>query len=203
MNRRSDIELQTLYAGSDNVVAREALEVMMCRNALKLRDKARRLCGFDQNEADDLFGEMSVLVWERRLKYSPGDAPWIAWAIRVMCGCAADRRKRRRGKFASSVQSLGDAIVMIASSETSPEILAFRESFDAAVSECLAELKDPLRSVFVKHFYEEQTFEKVSESLQLGSGPTPAKYRYDQAVERLAKCLNNKGYGLDDASTMK
>lgn len=198
MKSLSEIELQKLYAGVDETEARGALEEMLGRNAAKLRGKALRLCGFDRTDADDLYQAASLLLWSKRNKYIPSAAPWIAWAIRVLCGCASDRRKKRNGKFASRVQSIGDSAEAIAGNEESPEQTAFGEEFGEAVADCIRSLNSELREVFLLHFDGEETFERVTETLKLGQGATPAKHRYDTAVKDLGSCLRRKGYRMED-----
>lgn len=201
MDSPSDTELQILYAGENEAEARAALGEMLRRNDAKLRGKALRLCSFDRTDADDLYGETALRLCAKRSRYVPGPAPWIAWAIRVMCGCASDRRKKKKAKGASRTRTGDGWEESIPGKEALPERALFNEELDKDVAACLDELKkrNPERQqVFLMHFYEEQTFERVTESLQLGQGPTPAKHRYDKAIKQLGACLRAKGYGLDD-----
>lgn len=206
MNSLSDNELQILYVGSNEAAARESLEEMRRRNEVKLRDKALRLCSFHQSDADDLYQEAALHFWTRREKYTPGPAPWIAWAVRVMCGCASDQRKKRQGKLASRTQPIGQAADLIAGNELPPDLAAFNHEFGSAVRDCigLLESEEPeLHKVFFMHFDGGETFQRVTEILKLGHGPTPAKSRYDKAIKRLGSCLRTKGFGSEDRMDKK
>lgn len=198
MTSPSDADLLAPYVGPNEADAKAALEALIKCHASKLRNKALRLNSFNATDADDLFAETLLRLWSRRGTYDSSQAPWIVWAIRVMCGCASDQRKKRRGKLASRMQSAGDSPEWMAGNEMTPDRIAFGREFAESFAECLQRLDAQLRDVFVLCFEGEQTLEQVSETLGLGGGAGPVSRRYDKATKQLGNCLRSKDYGPGD-----
>ena len=196
---KSDDDLKYIFASPDEAAARAAMDELLRRGEGQFRAASIRMSGGNRQEAEDLYGDATTKVWEKRSAYKPLAVPWIAWAIAVMGGCASGRRRHRRGQVQSNIE-YNSSVTEWMCREDSAGLEVERKELQRSVKDCLGRLEEEQQAVVVLHLYLGLTFRRITELLNLGDGPTPAWSRYDRAIKQLKRCTVSKGYGVEDLS---
>ena len=212
MTNPSEFEyaLQVDYAGEDENRARVALTQLIEIHEAQLRKRSEYL--FNQlADAEDLYSKTTLIFWSKRRCYIVSPVPWWFWARRVMSGVASGMQRQRQGELASRMQSIGDREIVV--NQAAPSDALYRKEFSHSVGECLAELAQVNRHVFIRRQYknmsleqtwcaldnqiiENMTFEQIGYSLEIPT--STAKYLYDEAITQLKACLKSKGHSEMD-----
>ena len=118
----------------------------------------------DQSDRDDLFQEICVRMWERRMQYT-GSGPLRGWinklARRVCSNWSRDRKTRRR----SEARYVSEVAYMNGTHEAAdPHKNVERSEFVARLRQCLSRLPKRQGDTFLMVYFEEYTTAEVAKS---------------------------------------
>lgn len=191
MNLPDDRELAVAYSQASEPEARAALGTLLIRHEATIRSAARRLCGGLEQDAEDLFQEFAVHLFGKRSHFVIGHAPWIAWAMAVLRGCASVFR-RKRERYSRS-ESVGDAAYTWADRADSAMLNAWRTDMRKAFAECFQNVDAETGRAFYLKFCGEHTLSDIAELLGIGSVSSVSRM-VSNARDQLRDCLSRKGF---------
>lgn len=135
----------------------------------------------DWSEAEDIFQETGVVVWEKFSEYEPG-TDFCAWARKIAYFKMLSHHKiRDRWKVLDN--SLQEALL----TETA-EMTDLLEYQHEALSECVKKLSDKDRNLLYRRYHEDRTVKQIA--LKVGRS-LDAVYKALQRVhDKLFDCVN-------------
>ena len=186
----SDSRLEVLFSNGNDADMRGALNELLRRHNPRLRNEAGRLSSWRASDADDLYSGFALQALTKHALYDPRRGRWIAWALRVMHGCASQERRKKRTRDGHVV--LNEHAVEMA---PSPDVSSvFIEELKNDTEDCIARLpSDRHRHAVILKFFIGLTVNATGNSL--GIAPNDAQRLLREALDKLRLCLGRKGYG--------
>jgi len=197
MEHHTDEELGRMFGCGSAAQASQALGSLMRRHSKQLRKDAFRLSGGDAADADDLFGAFSLHLLEKSTMFDPELGAWLAWARKVLRGCASGERRKRKTRR-KHVPSNSALVELAASDSSTPWMSVLKDEVARAFRGCLSELNEEHHRVFILRVYLGRTLADISRDLGLGGGVGPARSRAKKATEQIRKCMKLKGFRPND-----
>lgn len=166
----------------------EAFEQLVRRYESPLFNYACRMLG-DRIEAEDVFQETFLRVFQHRARYRPG-APVRPWIYRIATNLCRDRlrtRKRRRlTSLESSTAEASDSWPVantIANGNPAPDALARANELEQRLKAAIEKLPIKQRTVFLMARYQEMPYNEIARALFIPVGTV--KSRMNKAVTYL------------------
>jgi RNA polymerase sigma-70 factor (ECF subfamily) len=147
--------------GDDYLVARaregylDAYEMLVQRHSAMAYRVALRLCG-NHHDAQDIAQEALIAAWEKLDRFK-AESSFSTWLYQIVTRRALN--KVTRGRRSDLVDLLDDAI----DPGTEPAVQAERNLAVDAVTDALAALPFPQRTVVVLHHFENLSYAEVAE----------------------------------------
>lgn len=166
-----------------------ALEELLRTHGARLRGTALRMCGGNENVAEEGYQDMVVAVMSRRETFESG-SPWLPWATQVLRHCilARWRYEQRRRHEAFDENTYGGQL------QNPAELQAYLNQFQSEFDKCFKGVPPDQQEVFILHVVTGMTFIEIAKKLQLGDVASVASNPYYTARDQLRKCLKAKGF---------
>jgi RNA polymerase sigma-70 factor, ECF subfamily len=133
----------------------DAYEILVRRHSAMAYRVALRLCG-NHHDAQDIAQEALVSAWQNLGRFR-GDASFSTWLYQIVTRRALNKLSRSR--IADQADLLGDVTDPVAG----PAVQAERNLAVDAVTDALAALPFPQRTVVVLHHFEGLSYAEVAE----------------------------------------
>src|SRR3984957_8092558 len=133
----------------------DAYEILVRRHSAMAYRVALRLCG-NHHDAQDIAQEALVSAWENLGRFR-ADASFSTWLYQIVTRRALNKLSRRR--IADQADLLGD----VADPVAGPAVQAERNLAVDAVTDALAALPFPQRTVVVLHHFEGLSYAEVAD----------------------------------------
>ncbi len=141
------------------------------------------------DDADDAAQEVFINALKHIHKFR-GDSTVQTWLYRITINvCSRIVRKR---KFLSFITRDDGSEIEIPSDISTPHQQFENKDFEKNFQIMLAQLPEKQRETFVLRYFDELTYEEISQ--MLGTSVGGLKANYFQAVQKLAKLLKNSDY---------
>lgn len=132
-----------------------------------------------RDRAEDATQEAYLLVWRKAGQYSPDRGSALAWLTTLTRRCAIDQLRRRKREPAG----VDAAELPLAAAEPSAS-----DSLDAALIECLKQLRADSRQAILLAFYHGLTHDELARRLNAPLGTVKSWVR--RGLQRLKACLD-------------
>lgn len=170
---------------------RRAFNLLMRRYQERVYWTARRLVG-NHEDADDVAQETFVRAYMALGEFR-GDASFFTWLYRIAVNLSLNTvRKRQVVNYLRDSDLLARFIPSGDDPSRELELKERRSTLDAAV----ARLPEKQRAVFVLRFYEELSYEEISEVLKTSVGGLKANYHH--ALNKLRLAMSDETLGTKD-----
>jgi RNA polymerase sigma-70 factor (ECF subfamily) len=147
----------------------------------------------DYDDADDIAQEVFIKALDSLHKFK-GNSSIKTWLYRITVNLALNhKRKRKFLNFFSLTESKvpNDEILV---DSTNPEKLLENKEFEINLIELLSRLPEKQRETFALRYFDELSYEEISE--MLGTSIGGLKANYHQAVKKLSQILKNNNDGV-------
>jgi RNA polymerase sigma-70 factor (ECF subfamily) len=162
---------------------------LVARYEAPLARYVRRLGVENAEDREDILQDVFVKIYENLNGFDPS-LPFSSWAYRITHNETMSFFRRRNAR-PRSVEVPDEVLERIASEYDIGADAAAREHADV-VRACIAALPPAYADVLVLRFFEEKTYEEISDILRLPKGTVAVRLR--RAKDRLAACLTARGY---------
>jgi len=132
--------------------------------------------GVPEAEVDDLSQEISYRAIKGLPSYDPEKGPLEGWLWTIVYRAAAEFHERAQQETMRA-RVVGEALVTEARARPSPEDEIMAAQRHHAVHEILPELDPARRAVLMAHYFEDQSVEEVSASLEIPPGTVKTRLR--------------------------
>jgi RNA polymerase sigma-70 factor, ECF subfamily len=137
----------------------DAYELLVQRHSAMAYRVALRLCG-DHHDAQDITQEAFIAAWQNLDRFR-ADSSFSTWLYQIVTRRALN--KVTRGRVADLVNLLDEAADPGTDPGTEPDAQAERNQAADAVTDALAALPFPQRTVIVLHHFEGLSYAEVAE----------------------------------------
>ncbi|MBK9246775.1 MAG: sigma-70 family RNA polymerase sigma factor [Ignavibacteria bacterium] len=141
------------------------------------------------DDADDASQEVFINAL-RNVHSFRGESTIQTWLYRITINvCTSISRKR---KFVSFFKRDDGSEIELASDVYTPQQQFENKDFEKNFHKMLAQLPDKQRETFILRYFDELSYEEISQ--MIGTSVGGLKANYFQAVQKLAKLLKNSEY---------
>ena len=133
----------------------DAYEILVRRHSAMAYRVALRLCG-NHHDAQDIAQEALVSAWQNLGRFR-GDASFSTWLYQIVARRALNKLSRSR------IADQADLLMDVTDSVAGPAVQAERNLAVDAVTDALAALPFPQRTVVVLHHFEGLSYAEVAE----------------------------------------
>ena len=165
-----------------------AFQVLVERHSRPLFRLAYRMTA-NQQDAEDVVQESFLRAYKQLARFDER-ASFGTWLYRIAVNCSLDlvrSRKRRNEHLAPENSELEDPVLLLPSTDATPERLALSGEVRERVTAAMTGLSASERTAFVLRHFEGMCIEEVSKVL--GCQPGAAKHSVFRAVQKLRKAL--------------
>jgi RNA polymerase sigma-70 factor (ECF subfamily) len=191
--------LEDLFRGEDEELARYALVELRQRHQDELRRRARHKGGGNKDLEEEAMQQLDTRMWEKRKLYIPDKGRWKNWAKIILDRIIVDMfRQRARIENAPTVQSAdpdsspGEGMAQIPGREPQPDQQLKLQDLQKAMADCLQRLSPEERTALILQIFEDRTLEEIAEQTQVPRATVGT--RVYRAKQKMRDCLKGKGY---------
>ncbi len=141
------------------------------------------------DDADDAAQEVFIRAL-KGLSSFKGDSTIQTWLYRITINVCHTMRKRRRSLSLFSGDDESDP--ELPSTDATPERVLLNKDFQQQFDKILQQLPDKQRETFYLRYFDELSYEEISE--MLGTSIGGLKANYFQAVQKLAKLIQSTDF---------
>ena len=170
-------ELLIRVAGGD----RQAFRTLYAKAGPKLFAICLRMMR-SRDQAEDVFQEAFVKIWERSWQFDPAKGQGLAWAATVTRHCALDRLRRQPRQHVVIDEAV-TAEIDAGRPTLQPDFAASND-----LQNCLAQLRDDYRNVVVLAYVNGLTHEELA--AKLGKPLGTIKSWVKRGLEQLKDCMD-------------
>ena len=166
----------------------DAFRVLTERHGRSLFRLAFRMTG-NEHDAEDVVQESFLRAYRQLGKFDER-ASFGTWLYRIAANCSLDlvrSKKRRSEHIAHTDPDMEDPVVLLPSSDPTPERVALSSEVRERVAEAMNGLSATERTAFVLRHFEGMCIEEVSRVLECQPGA--AKHSVFRAVQKLRRAL--------------
>lgn len=131
-------------------------------------------------EAEDVYQEAFVRIWERSWRFDPSKGDGLAWMVTVARHCALDRLRAARPKNIAFDKTVGDEI-------DGASIAAAGGMHGVDLARCLGKMREDFRKAIVLAYVNGFTHEEIAHSL--GKPLGTVKSWLSRGLSQLKECM--------------
>lgn len=135
-----------------------------------------------RDQAEDVFQEAFVKIWERSWQFDPAKGDGLAWAATVTRHCALDRLRRTPRQHVAIDEAVTAEI------DSGAPVLQPDLAASSDLQECLSKLRIDYRQAVVLAYVNGLTHEELAE--QLGKPLGTIKSWVKRGLEQLKECMD-------------
>lgn len=137
----------------------------------------------DHDETDDLVQEVFIKVWQKRDSFQ-GDSQLFTWIYRIAVNEALQYLRKKKRHSLVSIQD-DNGLENTLRAQMSPDA----EEIQFQLQKGIALLPDKQRAVFIMRYYDELSYEEITNVLGGSTGGLKANYHH--AVKKLENFLKS------------
>ena len=139
----------------------------------------RKWMNGNSTEAEDVLSQAMVKAWEKAQKYAGKIENFKSWLTTLTRNFWLDLRRRRGANQVEDIEVYGDRDELgLVSVEDTPAIALDRDEKKRVIRRAIDELPTKMRETFILHFYEELSYQEISEKQNIS---------YQNACKRISK----------------
>jgi RNA polymerase sigma factor (sigma-70 family) len=194
-----ECDLERLYCGEDEELARGALVELRRRHDDILRRRASCGCGGNKDREEEAMQRLDARLWEKRKTYDPDKGRWIGW-VRTILARIIVELFRERARFgdapiarpADPGSPSRDWTDQIAGQGAPPDWQLKLQELQQAMADCLQRLSPEEREALILQVLEDLSLTEMA--TQTEAPPGTVGTRAFRARNKMRECLKRKGY---------
>lgn len=172
--------------------ARAELKYFAClyeRYEIRMLHYITKISGFNRTQAEDVLQDSFIKIWSNINDYDP-DLPFKSWLYRIVHHTTISQW-RKNDSLSRRYLEAGKLSDNILFEEADPE-QETKEKNKKRLYEALDQLKSNYREIIILKFFENLTYEEISDILKIPEGTVAT--RINRAKKQLHKHLGGKAF---------
>jgi RNA polymerase sigma factor (sigma-70 family) len=180
MTDRSDAELLTRFQHGDD----SAFNALVLRYQEKLYWVARRFV-VHHDDADDVVQDVFVKAYHALKKFR-GDSQLYTWLYRITVNHSLNTIRKNKLR---EIVRLDELLGIESSNEENPQEMSMKTEEQLLITKAIASLPEKQKAVFILRYYEELSYQEISDMLKITVGGLKANFFH--AVRKIEAYVKN------------